>query len=42
MPVTAIIGYPPSLTPEQVAEQVETYLAAGWRRFKQPIAGDAR
>ena len=39
MPVTAIIGYPPSLTPEQVAAQVETYLEAGWRRFKQPIAG---
>ena len=40
MPVTAIIGYPPSLTPEQVAEQVETLLESGWRRFKQPIAGD--
>jgi L-alanine-DL-glutamate epimerase-like enolase superfamily enzyme len=38
MPVTAIIGYPPTLTPEQVAAQVEEYLAAGWRRFKQPIA----
>jgi L-alanine-DL-glutamate epimerase-like enolase superfamily enzyme len=39
MPVTAIIGYPPSLTPDEVAAQVETYLEAGWRRFKQPIAG---
>jgi L-alanine-DL-glutamate epimerase-like enolase superfamily enzyme len=38
MPVTAIIGYPPSLTPQEVADQVETYLEAGWRRFKQPIA----
>jgi L-alanine-DL-glutamate epimerase-like enolase superfamily enzyme len=38
MPVTAIIGYPPTLTPEQVAAQVEEYLDAGWRRFKQPIA----
>jgi L-alanine-DL-glutamate epimerase-like enolase superfamily enzyme len=38
MTVTAIIGYPPTLTPEQVASQVEEYLAAGWRRFKQPIA----
>jgi L-alanine-DL-glutamate epimerase-like enolase superfamily enzyme len=38
MPVTAIIGYPPTLTPDQVAAQVEEYLAAGWRRFKQPIA----
>jgi L-alanine-DL-glutamate epimerase-like enolase superfamily enzyme len=38
MPVTAIIGYPPTLTPDEVATQVETYLEAGWRRFKQPIA----
>ncbi len=39
MPVTAIIGYPPTLTPDQVAAQVEGLLADGWRRFKQPIAG---
>ena len=38
MPVTAIIGYPPTLTAEQVTTQVETLLEAGWRRFKQPIA----
>src|SRR5204862_5208687 len=38
LPVTAIIGYPPTLTPPQVASQVEELLAAGWRRFKQPIA----
>jgi len=38
MPVTAIIGYPPTLTPAQVASQVDELLAAGWRRFKQPIA----
>lgn len=38
MPVTAIIGYPPTLTPVEVTAQVETLLAAGWRRFKQPIA----
>jgi len=37
-PATAIIGYPPQLTPEEVAEQVSTLYAAGWRRFKQPIA----
>jgi L-alanine-DL-glutamate epimerase-like enolase superfamily enzyme len=39
MPVTAIIGYPPTLTPDEVTAQVESYLEAGWRRFKQPIAG---
>lgn len=38
MRVTAIIGYPPTLTAEEVAAQVESYLEAGWRRFKQPIA----
>lgn len=38
MPVTAIIGYPPLLTPTEVAAQVEALVAAGWRRFKQPIA----
>jgi L-alanine-DL-glutamate epimerase-like enolase superfamily enzyme len=38
MPVTAIIGYPPTLTPAEVTAQVEALLEAGWRRFKQPIA----
>jgi L-alanine-DL-glutamate epimerase-like enolase superfamily enzyme len=38
MPVTAIIGYPPTLTPDEVAAQCEALLLAGWRRFKQPIA----
>ena len=38
MPVTAIIGYPPTLTPAEVEAQVEALLEAGWRRFKQPIA----
>jgi L-alanine-DL-glutamate epimerase-like enolase superfamily enzyme len=38
LPATAIIGYPPQLTPDEVAEQVTTLHAAGWRRFKQPIA----
>jgi L-alanine-DL-glutamate epimerase-like enolase superfamily enzyme len=39
LPATAIIGYPPQLTPDEVAAQIETLHAAGWRRFKQPIAG---
>lgn len=38
MLVTAIIGYPPSLTAAQVAQQVTLLFDAGWRRFKQPIA----
>jgi L-alanine-DL-glutamate epimerase-like enolase superfamily enzyme len=38
LPATAIIGYPPQLTPDEVASQVEELHAQGWRRFKQPIA----
>ena len=38
LPATAIIGYPPTLTADQVREQVEGLLEDGWRRFKQPIA----
>src|SRR5439155_2138099 len=38
MPVTAIIGYPPTLTADDVAGQVEELLEAGLRRFQQPIA----
>ncbi len=38
MPATAIIGYPPTLTPAEVEAQVGSLLEAGWRRFKQPIA----
>jgi L-alanine-DL-glutamate epimerase-like enolase superfamily enzyme len=40
LPATAIVGYPPSLGPEAVAEQVGTLWASGWRRFKVPIAPD--
>src|SRR5436190_3874582 len=39
MPVTAIIGYPPAVIgPAEIAEQVRNLSAAGWRRFKAPIA----
>lgn len=38
MPATAIVGYPPQLTPEQLAEQCDALRSAGWRRFKAPIA----
>ena len=40
LPATAIVGYPPSLGPEAVAAQVGGLWAAGWRRFKVPIAPD--
>ncbi|MFL5953299.1 MAG: mandelate racemase/muconate lactonizing enzyme family protein [Gaiellaceae bacterium] len=39
LPATAIIGYPPAaMPPDAVREQVSELSAAGWRRFKIPIA----
>lgn len=40
LPATAIIGYPPQLSADEVAEQCAALHAEGWRRFKQPIAAD--
>jgi L-alanine-DL-glutamate epimerase-like enolase superfamily enzyme len=38
MPVTGIVGYPPSISPEATVEQIRGLWDAGWRRFKLPIA----
>lgn len=39
MPATAIIGYPPgTMGPEETGAQTAELHAAGWRRFKAPIA----
>jgi L-alanine-DL-glutamate epimerase-like enolase superfamily enzyme len=38
MPVTGIVGYPPSISPEATVEQIAGLWAQGWRRFKLPIA----
>jgi len=38
VPVTAIIGYPPTLGPDGVGDQVRMLHEAGWRRFKMAIA----
>ncbi len=38
MPATAIIGYPPTLGPEETGAQTAELYAGGWRRFKAPIA----
>lgn len=38
LPVTAIVGYPPTMSAADVAEQVRGLLARGWRRFKLPIS----
>lgn len=37
-PVTAIIGYPPTMEADAVGEQVRGLFEAGWRRFKLPIS----
>lgn len=38
MPVTGIVGYPPSIGPEQTVAQIAGLWEQGWRRFKLPIA----
>lgn len=39
VPVTAIVGYPPTMDLDGVFDQVGTLWAAGWRRFKMAVAG---
>jgi L-alanine-DL-glutamate epimerase-like enolase superfamily enzyme len=38
MMVTAIVGYPPTMSPEETGQQVSSLWEAGWRRFKVPIS----
>jgi L-alanine-DL-glutamate epimerase-like enolase superfamily enzyme len=38
MPVTGIVGYPPSISPEATVDQIAGLWDQGWRRFKLPIA----
>ena len=38
MPVTGIVGYPPSISPEDTVAQIAGLWESGWRRFKLPIA----
>lgn len=38
MPVTGIVGYPPSIDPAQTVAQIAPLWEGGWRRFKLPIA----
>jgi L-alanine-DL-glutamate epimerase-like enolase superfamily enzyme len=37
-PVTAIVGYPPTMSGEEVGAQIRGLVEAGWRRFKLPIS----
>ena len=38
MPVTGIVGYPPSISPQATVDQIAGLWDQGWRRFKLPIA----
>jgi L-alanine-DL-glutamate epimerase-like enolase superfamily enzyme len=38
MPVTGIVGYPPSISPDETVVQIAGLWQQGWRRFKLPIA----
>lgn len=38
LPATAIVGYPPTMPPDDVRAQVQALHATGWRRFKLAAA----
>jgi L-alanine-DL-glutamate epimerase-like enolase superfamily enzyme len=40
LPATAIVGYPPSMSPDETQEMVRQLGQQGWTRFKIPIAPD--
>ncbi|TRZ86337.1 MAG: hypothetical protein D4R85_00635 [Streptomycetaceae bacterium] len=40
LPATAIVGYPPTMSPNELAQQIIELQAKGWNRFKIPISPD--
>lgn len=40
LPATAIVGYPPTMSPEELAIQIVDLKKKGWNRFKIPISPD--
>jgi L-alanine-DL-glutamate epimerase-like enolase superfamily enzyme len=40
LPATAIVGYPPTMQPEELAGQIKDLQKRGWNRFKIPISPD--
>ena len=40
LPATAIVGYPPTMSPDALAAQIAELQEQGWRRFKVPISPD--
>lgn len=40
LPATAIVGYPPTMQPDELAQQIRELQSLGWNRFKVPISPD--
>jgi len=40
LPATAIVGYPPTMPPDELAAQIVVLQKKGWYRFKLPISPD--
>ena len=40
LPATAIVGYPPTMQPDELIEQIKGLQKRGWNRFKIPISPD--
>ena len=40
LPATAIVGYPPTMQPDELVEQIKGLQKRGWNRFKIPISPD--
>lgn len=40
LPATAIVGYPPTMKPDELAAQIVELKMKGWNRFKVPISPD--
>ena len=38
LPATAIVGYPPTMLPDELATQIEALKKKGWNRFKIPVS----
>ena len=42
LPATAIVGYPPTMQPDELGVQIKDLQKRGWNRFKIPISPDLK
>lgn len=42
LPATAIVGYPPTMSPDDLALQITDLKSKGWNRFKIPVSPDLK